>query len=75
MKYSIITVINGNFKIEKESGDNLETAKTQYHQTCAALHNDKDTAFKGIVKLMDENLDVVDGLFELIDHSNVSAEA
>ena len=72
MNYAVIKVVNGSFAVEKESGADLEKAKVQYHQSCATLHNDKETSFKALIKLVDENLDAVEGLKEFIDHTQAA---
>lgn len=66
MRYSIITVTDGNFLIRSEWGDKASAFKA-FHSLCAALWN--DTGFStAMVKVVDENLDCVDGKMELIVH-------
>jgi hypothetical protein len=67
MKYSIITVINGNYKIHAEGITDLASAKTQFHGVCQTLWSasDVETAY---VMLSDEQLDAVDGYKEYIHH-------
>lgn len=67
MKYALLTCINGNYKIESEWSD-LEGAIVAFHQKCAALHNDKTTSFRAIVKVVDENIDGVSGYMESVNH-------
>ena len=68
MRYAVIQITEGaSFLIKSEYND-LEKAKTGYHQTCASVHNDKGF-FRVTVALVDENLDVVEGRYkELIVH-------
>ena len=67
MKYSVIKVVNGNFAISTEHGDNKEGAVVAYHSLCAALWNDTSEV-TATVSIMDSNLDVVDGYREFISH-------
>ena len=66
MKYAVIQFINGSFTVKYE-GENLDSLKYNYHDWCALLWNDSG-AVDGIVKLVDENFDLVDGLSERISH-------
>lgn len=68
MKLSIITVINGNYKIEAEYDQSqLQTAIVVFHQKCATLWNSEDVE-KATVQILDENLSVVAGKSETIIH-------
>lgn len=67
MKYSLITVINGNFKVEKEFGSNLKGAIVNFHQKCATLWNADDVE-TAVVQIVDQNLRIVDGKSETINH-------
>ena len=64
--YSVIQFINGAFTVKFES-ENLDSLKYNFHSWCAALWNDSG-AVEGVVKLVDANLDVVDGYIEFISH-------
>jgi hypothetical protein len=64
--YSVIQQINGTFSVKFE-GDNLDGLKYNYHNWCAALWNDTG-AVDGVVKIVDSNLDTVDGYVEFISH-------
>ena len=66
MKYAVIQFVNGAFSVKYE-GENLDSLKYNYHDWCALLWNDSG-AVDGIVKLVDENFDLVDGLSERISH-------
>lgn len=66
MKYSIIKVINGNFSVHAET-DNLNSAKTNFHGLCQTLWNAPDV-LSATVKIVDENLDCVEGYKEFISH-------
>lgn len=69
-KYAIITVVDGNFLIRSEWG-NKDSAIQSFHSLCAALIG--DTGFsKAMVKVLDENLDTVDGKMEYITHDAVA---
>lgn len=65
MKYAVIQQINGAYAVKYE-GENLDSMKYNYHNWLSLLYNDTG-AVKGVVKLVDENLDIVDGLVEFID--------
>lgn len=64
-KYAVIQQINGEYAVKYE-GENLDSMKYNYHNWLSLLYNDTGAA-KGVVKLVDENLDVVDGCVEFID--------
>lgn len=69
MKYAIIKVINGNFSIDSEWGENLTGAKTAFHGVCQALWNAPDV-LNAYVMIADEQLDAVDGYKERIHHDS-----
>lgn len=64
--YAVIQFINGAFTVKFE-GDNLDSLKYNYHNWCALLWNDEG-AVDGVVKIVDDKLDVVDGYIEFISH-------
>ena len=64
-KYAVIQQINGAYAVKYE-GENLDSMKYNYHNWLSLLYNDTG-AVKGVVKLVDGNLDVVDGCVEFID--------
>lgn len=68
MKYSIIKVINGNYFIHAEGITDLASAKTTFHGLCQTLWNAPDV-LSATVKIMDENLDCVEGYKEFIIHT------
>ena len=67
MKYYIVTVTDGNIVVRAEGITNLESAKQSFHHWCELLISDK-SFLKGMVKLLDENLDCVEGEMEFIQH-------
>lgn len=67
MKYAIVKVINGNYFIHSEGITDLSGAKTQFHTVCATLWNAPDVE-TAMVKIVDEQLDCVDGYMDLIIH-------
>lgn len=73
MKYAVINVVNGNFAIVSEHGDNLRAAKFAFHQRCAVLEN-ADDVITAEVKIMDENLDNTEGYKEFIHHGEEPVE-
>lgn len=69
-KYAVVTVTDGAFLIRSEWSDK-EKAFAAFHSLCAALYNDPSMAGKaGMVKVLDANLDCVDGKMEFIDRTN-----
>lgn len=68
MKYAVIACTDGNFNVHAEGFENnLDGAKVNWHGYCQALWNDKNT-ITAEVKIVDENLDCVEGYKEFIDH-------
>ena len=67
MKYAIIKVINGNYSVHAEGFTELASAKTNYHGLCQSLWNATDV-ITATVKIVDENLDCVEGYKEYVTH-------
>lgn len=67
MKYAIIKVINGNYNIHAEGITELASAKTNFHGLCQTLWNAPDV-ITATVKIVDENLDCVEGYKEYVTH-------
>lgn len=65
-KYAVIQFINGAFSVKYE-GEDLVSLKYNYHNWLSLLWSDTG-AVEGIVKLVDSNLDVVDGCIEVVSH-------
>lgn len=63
--YAVIQFINGAFTVKFEGSD-LASMKYNYFNWLALLYNDTGAA-NGVVKLVDGNLDVVDGCVEYIN--------
>lgn len=70
MTYAIIKVINGNYFVHSEGITDLASAKTQFHELCQTLWNAPDVT-TAEVKIVDENLDCVEGYKERITHEPV----
>lgn len=69
-KFAVVTCTNGAFLIRTEHSDK-ESAFAAFHSLCATLYKDASMAGKkGMVKVLDENLDCTEGKFELIDRTN-----
>ena len=64
--YAVITVSNGTFSISSEH-DDKESAIVSFLNTSAALHNAPDVELAAI-RIVDRNLDTVDGRMDFIDH-------
>lgn len=70
MKYAIIKVVNGNYSIDAEGITDINSAKVTFHGLCQSLWNAPDV-LTACVKIIDENLDTVEGYKEFITHSEV----
>ena len=66
MKYDVIQNANGTTTVVSTWDDNKPRAFQAFHHQCELLYSDKYTT-KATVKVLDENLDVVDGKIEYID--------
>ena len=63
----VIQKVDGNTVVVSSWGDDaLASAKAAYHDRCKLLYADPDTT-KGVVVLVDDRLDVVDGCKEFIE--------
>lgn len=67
MKYAIVKVINGVYSIHAEGITALASAKVNFHGLCQNLWNAPDV-ITATVKVVDENLDCVEGYKEYITH-------
>ena len=67
MKYAIIKCINGNYSVHAEGITDVSSAKTQFHGLCQMLWNAHDV-ITATVKIVDENLDNVEGYRDFIAH-------
>ena len=65
MTYDVVQKVNGNLVIVSSWPDNKAGAKGAYHKRLDLLYSDAETT-SGYVALLDDNLDVVDGLKEEI---------
>lgn len=65
MKYDVIQKVSGNTVVVSTWEDNLNGAKQAFHERCKLLYADKDVT-SGVVAILDDNLDVVDGKKEFI---------
>ena len=73
MKYAIISNTDGNNTIRQEGITDRETAIKSFHHFCEIIMNDKSFEY-GMIKLMDENLDCVEGKMELINRRQPEPE-
>lgn len=67
MKLALVNCVNGNFSIVAEGIISEQAARVQFHERCKILWNASDV-IKGEVAVLDEQLDVYQGLKELIRH-------
>ena len=70
MKYAIISNTDGNNVVRAEGITDRESAIKSFHHWCESIINDKTFEY-GMIKLMDENLDCVEGKMELINRRQV----
>ena len=68
MKYAIIKCTNGNYAVHAEGITELNNAKAAFHGLCQALWAAPDV-ITGAVRIVDENLDTVQGYSEFISHT------
>lgn len=62
----VIQKVNGNVVVKSSwPNDNKASAKQSFHDVCKLLYADKDTT-SGVVAILDDNMDVVDGCKEFI---------
>jgi hypothetical protein len=62
----VIQKVNGNIVVKTTwADDNKAGAKKSFHDVCGLLYADKDTT-SGVVAILDDNLDVVEGCKEFI---------
>lgn len=71
MEYAVISVTDGNNVVRAEHIKDIESARKQWHHYCEILINSKDFS-TGMVKLLDENLDLVENKLEYITHDAVA---
>lgn len=67
MAYAIIKCINGSYSVHAEGFTDLASAKVSYHGLCQTLWNAPDV-ITAHVMIADEQLDVVEGYKEYINH-------
>ena len=68
MKYAIIKCVNGNYSVHAEGITEVSSAKTTFHGLCQMLWNAPDV-ITATVKIVDENLDNVEGYRDFITHT------
>lgn len=73
MKYAVETIINGNFSIHSEHGEDKNAAIMEWHAVCRALRNDAGTR-EAVVKVINSEGGQVEGYYELIKPVVVTAE-
>lgn len=73
MKYAIVKCVNGTYSIHAEGFTDLSKAKVNFHGLCQALWNAQDV-ITATVKIVDENLDNVEGYKEFITHEVPSGD-
>ena len=72
-KFSIITCTDGNNVVRAEGITDRESAIKSFHHWCESIINDKTFEY-GMIKLLDENLDTVEGKMELINRRQPEEE-
>lgn len=66
MKYDVVQKVSGNIVVVSSWTDNLNGAKQAFHERCKLLYADTETT-SGVVAILDDNLDVVEGKKEFIN--------
>ena len=66
MKYDVVQKVSGNLVVVSTWDDNKNGAKQAFHNTCKNLYADAETQ-EAVVAILDDNLDVVDGMKEFIN--------
>ena len=66
MTYDVVQKISGNIVVVSSWTDNLNGAKQAFHERCKLLYADTETT-SGVVAILDDNLDVVEGKKEFIN--------
>lgn len=64
-KYDVVQKVDGNLSIVSTWVDNIIGAKQAFHERCKLLYADPET-LSGVVAILDDNLDVVEGKKEYI---------
>ncbi len=72
MRYAVVKVVNGNFSVVSEHGENLDAARVKFHDECKILWNAQDV-IEARVAIVDSQFGYVDGHVEVITHEQ-SAE-
>ena len=67
MNYAVIDCNGGQFNVHSEHNSDLIAAKVSFDNWCAALWNDSGLV-DAVVKIVDSNLDEVDGFYQVIQH-------
>lgn len=65
-KLDVVQKVNGDLVIVSTWVDNPNAAKKAFHDRCALLYADAETT-SGVVAVLDENLDVFEGMKEFIE--------
>ena len=73
MEYTVLSNTDGNIIIRAEHIKDKESAIKSFHHWCEIIMDDKSFEY-GMIKLMDENLDCVEGKMELINRRQVESE-
>ena len=66
MTYDVVQKVNGNMVVVSSWTDNRSGAIKAFHDRCALLWADTETT-NAVVKLFDDNMDVVEGKMEIIN--------
>ena len=67
MKYAVLKIVNGNYSIDSEHGENKNAAIMRWHDVCRTLWGSTDVK-SATVTVVNDNGDQVDGYKETIHH-------
>ena len=71
-KYAIYKVVNGNFFLVSEHGNNLQQAIVNFLAEDSVLWNEPSVK-TATIAIVDQNMDVVEGRIDYIKHSTDKA--
>ncbi len=73
MTYAILKVSNGHYFIQEEAITDLNSARKKFHTACATMWNASDVR-TGQLRLVDEQLNCVEGYNETIYHEQTPVQ-
>ena len=59
MKYAVLRISNGSFKLESPQSEDIKAVKDKYFELCRSYNTTPN--IDAVVKIIDENLDAYEG--------------